>query len=69
MCFISQSLFLPILGPNCTASGGVPTGLETNEQPTCCVPGCHFQYNPKSHRWKLFPLPKSKDIKQKWIGK
>ena len=57
------------IGPNCTASGGVPTGIETSNAPMCVVTGCHFQYNPKSHRWKLYPLPKSEDMKDKWLEK
>ena len=40
-----------------------------NNAPTCIVMGCHFQYNPKSHRWKLFPLPKSKEMREKWLEK
>ena len=61
--------FFLIIGPNCTASGGVPTGIETSNAPMCVVTGCHFQYNPKSHRWKLYPLPKSEDMKDKWLEK
>ena len=65
----AQIFFFLIIGPNCTASGGVPTGIETSNAPMCVVTGCHFQYNPKSHRWKLYPLPKSEDMKDKWLEK